>query len=830
MPVRLTVTTDRFLLTHRDSILLEAPRSWLVPAPLRVEESGVRISITPEGVVPGRTTTEQLLLNISEGRGPATQLVAILTGRSKQGSVEAETPHWKDGIGAGRSSSLPPLPAFENAREAPAPRRRDTHDAETRGVAPLEEWRSETSAPEHRATFQAPEPEPVQPSSHAGRFLATRSTGPSIAPVPEEEAPENVTSLQRERTKRRAGWAIWSTRIAMFLIVALVAAWFALPYLPEDVNEQLPAMVNNDLAFTPDEPDAPEDAPDDRSTAEDSDGTNGAESDPADIMPTQAALGLGGATSPIEPSGDEDESTGPDGGEVPTPTPPAQDTSDAGTGGNAGETTTDNADTSGSDDDTAAETGDATNGDTNNPDDSTGDTADKPAQEPVATEPPAVEPTADVVEPTQAVEPTEEPVEDAPEPTIAPTVPVETATEEPVEPTTPAEMPTEEPAIEPTLPAATETPAPTQAATEQADVDAGGTVPAEESAGEAVPTEEPTIEPTVAPESTEATDPTEPAEPTLEPQEPSVNPDNPPAQQFVDQGFRYSVDGAATGSSLPELPEVAEVSYGEWVVLSVSATNWTDEQQVFDMSRFSLIADGGEPIQIDVGNSWIASLLNYTPAYGNTDAILWAPGEEHQFVLTFLAPTDAESLQLQAGDQRFDLSTMMENAQNLQDATQNTDVDTIDATVTDVVDGETIVIEKDGVEQTVRYLGVDAPGEDNCYANESTEANRALVEGRKIKIERQATNVDAQGNWVRDVWVQQDDGRYALVAHQLVQTGAAKADISQPNTRFSSWLRGAEAIAQAEDRGLWGACGSADSNEAATGEVPVASVGRRTQM
>ncbi len=313
----------------------------------------------------------------------------------------------------------------------------------------------------------------------------------------------------------------------------------------------------------------------------------------------------------------------------------------------------------------------------------------------------------------------------------------------------------------------------------------------------AEPTEEP--EPTIAPTGEAVT------EPTLESQPPSVNPEEPPAQEFVQSGIRYSVDGASSGSSVPELPEINAVTYGEWIVLSVDGQNLTDENQVFDMREFTLIADG-EEIQVDVGNSWVASMLGYSPAYSNTDAILWAPGEQHQFALTFLAPLDAQSLILQAGDQQLDLTSILESTPGLGQMRQTAAPETIDATVVDVIDGETIVIEKDGIQQTVRYLGIDVPTGDACFATESTEANRSIVAGKTVKIERQATDVDAQGNWVRDVWVQAEDGRYGLVAHQLVAAGAATADISEPNTRFASWLRSADAAAQAEGLGLWGSC------------------------
>jgi endonuclease YncB( thermonuclease family) len=767
IPAVLFITSDRLLLTSRDTTLLEVPRTWLVPAPLRVQESGVRFSITPEGVVPGRATTERLLLMIVEGRGPAAQLIAILTGRARRQQIEAEFPTWKAGVGAGRASALPPLPAFETSRDTPRPTRRDTADAEARGVAPIDEWEPAEEQPARpHIPFHAPEPEPVQPQSRAARFITTREPNrAAVAVAPEAETPVNVTPIEPERRKRHAGWGTWSSRVAMIAIIALVAGWFARPYLPDEVTDRLPAAIMDetpeDVALSP------SDGSGNDSSASEGDGTNGAGANPTDIMPTEAALGVGGATSAIPDAVETEPPTGDQGegsGEELVEAPPASGEQPA--QAEQGEP--------------PADTGEGDPGEPPAAPDPTEAPVDaEPTQEPVATEPPVV------VEPQEPIA-TETPV--VADPTQEPVVETPVATELPA-----TEVPATEPPVSTVAPV-TETPV---------------TVPPVTATAEATEPVEATEPPTEEPVD---------GEPTLEPQAPSVNPEEPPAQEFVDSGIRYSVDGATTGSSVPELPEIAEVSYGEWIVLAVDAQNVTSQEQVFDMREFTLLADG-QPIQVDVGNSWVASMMGYTPAYGNTDAILWAPGEQHQFVLTFLAPTDAQSLVLQAGEQQFDLSAALATTPALGEMRQGTAPETIDATVVEVIDGETIVIEKDGLQQTVRYLGVDVPGEGDCYTVESTEANRALVEGRNVKIERQATDVDAQGNWVRDVWVETDDGTYVLVAHQLVQNGAATADISEPNTRFASWLRGAEAVAQAEGLGLWGAC---EQGLAAPVTVPIA--------
>lgn len=276
-------------------------------------------------------------------------------------------------------------------------------------------------------------------------------------------------------------------------------------------------------------------------------------------------------------------------------------------------------------------------------------------------------------------------------------------------------------------------------------------------------------------------------------------------------------------------------SYGEWVVLSLYGENWSGGEQVFDMSQFVLLADG-EDIPLDVGNSWVASQLGFTPAYGNTDAVLWASGEEHPIALTFLVPPDAEILELRTGDQVIDLAGTLDARGSLTQEANPTVPEYIEAEVVEVIDGETIVIEKDGVRQEVGYLGIDAPTGDDCFTAEAAAAHAGLVKGRNVRVERQATDVNAQGTWVRDVWVETEEGegQFLLVSEALVGEGAAEADVTEPNTRFSGWLTAAQSSAQAEDEGLWRACepgaSGGTSHPEAMSIPPARLTARRTRL
>jgi endonuclease YncB( thermonuclease family) len=255
----------------------------------------------------------------------------------------------------------------------------------------------------------------------------------------------------------------------------------------------------------------------------------------------------------------------------------------------------------------------------------------------------------------------------------------------------------------------------------------------------------------------------------------------------------------------------------EWVALAMHAQNWTDAEAVFEMTAFTLIVDGQE-VQVDGGNEEVAGQLGLSPAYGDDDAVLFAPDEGHRFVLTFQIPAGAREVLLQAGDQTFALDRAVETSPAFAEVGPTPAAPQLqEARVVEVVNGEQITVEVEGRRQGVRYLSVDVPLDGDCFASQSTETNRALVEGQTVYLERQSTNVDARGNWVRDVWVasaeqegeqgQEENGGLILVADELVGQGAAVAAISSPNTRFADWLTAAEQTARAENAGLWGECG-----------------------
>ena len=146
------------------------------------------------------------------------------------------------------------------------------------------------------------------------------------------------------------------------------------------------------------------------------------------------------------------------------------------------------------------------------------------------------------------------------------------------------------------------------------------------------------------------------------------------------------------------------------------------------------------------------------------------------------------------------------------------------AQVVSVVDGDTIKVRIDGIEETVRYIGIDTPepyrdGEPACYSQEATEQNRAYVADKEIRLVPDEENRDRFDRLLRYVYV--DD---VFVNQELIEQGFATTLSIRPNTQFASDLTNAQTTARAEGRGLWSACSDnlPQTSEETVGAITVA--------
>ncbi len=120
------------------------------------------------------------------------------------------------------------------------------------------------------------------------------------------------------------------------------------------------------------------------------------------------------------------------------------------------------------------------------------------------------------------------------------------------------------------------------------------------------------------------------------------------------------------------------------------------------------------------------------------------------------------------------------------------------ARVTQVIDGDTIVIANGS---RVRYIGIDTPEvypKLESFGSEAWQANRELVEGKVVRLERDVSDTDRYGRLLRYVYV---DGTF--VNAELVRRGLARARAYPPDTRYQDHLQELETEARQAGRGMW---------------------------
>ena len=119
--------------------------------------------------------------------------------------------------------------------------------------------------------------------------------------------------------------------------------------------------------------------------------------------------------------------------------------------------------------------------------------------------------------------------------------------------------------------------------------------------------------------------------------------------------------------------------------------------------------------------------------------------------------------------------------------------------VSKAIDGDTIVLEGGEV---VRYIGIDTPeGAKECFAKESTQKNKELVEGKMVRLEKDVSERDRYQRLL--LYVYQDE---TFVNDYLVREGFASAVSYLPDVKYQEQFSEAEREARENNRGLWKEC------------------------
>ena len=124
--------------------------------------------------------------------------------------------------------------------------------------------------------------------------------------------------------------------------------------------------------------------------------------------------------------------------------------------------------------------------------------------------------------------------------------------------------------------------------------------------------------------------------------------------------------------------------------------------------------------------------------------------------------------------------------------------------VTHVVDGDTIQVEMDGREYTVRYIGMDSPEtvKPNTpveyYGPEASARNKQLVGGKSVVLVKDVSETDAYDRLLRYVVA---DG--VFVNYELVAQGYAQGKSYPPDVSCNDTFEAIERKARENSIGMW---------------------------
>jgi endonuclease YncB( thermonuclease family) len=145
-----------------------------------------------------------------------------------------------------------------------------------------------------------------------------------------------------------------------------------------------------------------------------------------------------------------------------------------------------------------------------------------------------------------------------------------------------------------------------------------------------------------------------------------------------------------------------------------------------------------------------------------------------------------------------------------EDLTSGPTGQTTEANVIGVLNGATIVVAFGSTQRNVRYLGLDTPETVDpsdkvaWMGPRATAANKALVAGKTVVLEKDVSETDEDGRLLRYVWLT-DGVAWTLVNLELVKDGVAAISPNLLDVKYVDVYLAAQRNAQASRAGLWGA-------------------------
>jgi micrococcal nuclease len=140
-------------------------------------------------------------------------------------------------------------------------------------------------------------------------------------------------------------------------------------------------------------------------------------------------------------------------------------------------------------------------------------------------------------------------------------------------------------------------------------------------------------------------------------------------------------------------------------------------------------------------------------------------------------------------------STSKEDALNQSELYENEDFKDPGFTVVKVIDGDTIELKN---KMRIRLIGINTPEKDMYFYEEAKEFMKILVQNKQVKLERDVTNKDIYGRYLRYVYLPD-----LFVNLEMIRCGFANAYTYPPDVKYTYKFLEAERAARENEAGLW---------------------------
>lgn len=176
-------------------------------------------------------------------------------------------------------------------------------------------------------------------------------------------------------------------------------------------------------------------------------------------------------------------------------------------------------------------------------------------------------------------------------------------------------------------------------------------------------------------------------------------------------------------------------------------------------------------------------------------------------------PVDEKEIQVFIEETKDSVTQLKEALGSIQESLSEAEIDSV--TLLRVVDGDTLLCERQGEEIYVRLIGIDTPESVNPDESKNSEEGemasaytKALLSGyQTIYLQYGSDPMDDYDRYLAYVWLSDPTNQELTIStmlnYQVIRDGYASTMTIHPNTQYAEAFETAEESAKAEKVGLW---------------------------